>query len=241
MEIQPIRIPRNVIENVAPPVTRGVPPPVVSGLEVPVMDVPTPIIEYPVIDVPTEQDFQEQLQQPQESEPEEPAPTRELPPPKVPSNVVDVAGVSVTLPPMDVVATAGATAVVATTASLAAGVVVKQAVNALEPFLKNLAKRKFKVKIKKVKPVLHFVLSDNGNIDVIQYSMDGMKVVDSTSMVETYLRDKLDENSLYEIDNKIIIDEVIKDKFTKEGRSRFKKLFMPPSKMAKKLAARFSF
>ena len=42
-------------------------------------------------------------------------------------------------------------------------------------------------------------------------------------------------------DNKIIIDDVIADKFTKEGQQRFKPLFSPAKKIAKKLAARLSF
>ena len=40
--------------------------------------------------------------------------------------------------------------------------------------------------------------------------------------------------------NKIIIDDVIKDKFTKEGAKRFKSLFAPAKTIAKKLSAKFS-
>ena len=36
-------------------------------------------------------------------------------------------------------------------------------------------------------------------------------------------------------------DDVIKDKFTKEGQERFKSLYAPPRKIAKKLSARLSF
>ena len=39
----------------------------------------------------------------------------------------------------------------------------------------------------------------------------------------------------------VIIDDVILDKFTKEGQKRFKSLFAPAKKIAKKLAARLSF
>ena len=246
MEIKPIRIPRNQITELAPPVTQGVPPPVVSGLEVPVLDVPTPIVDYPVLDVPTRENFEGQMSPERESEPAKPEPTRELPPPKPPGTVVDVAGGEVTLPPGDVFATTGVTAVVATSASLVAAVVVKQLVKAAEPVLKQaLAKaaqpKKLKIKAKIVKPVLHYVLTDSGKIDIFQYSKDGTKVVDSTDSVEMYLRDQLDKNSLYDIQNMVIIDDVIKDKFTKEGRERFKKLFVPPAKIAKKLAAKFSF
>ena len=42
------------------------------------------------------------------------------------------------------------------------------------------------------------------------------------------------------MDNKIIIDDVIKEKFTKEGAKRFKSLFAPAKSIAKKLSAKFS-
>ena len=246
MEIKPIRIPRNQITQIAPPVTDGIPPPVVSGLEVPVLDVPDATIDYPVIDVPTRENFEGQMSPQRESEPEKPKPTRDLPPPKPPGNVVDIAGVEVTLPPVDVIATTGATAVIATSASLVAAVVVKQLVKAAEPVLKQalskIAKpKKLKIKAKIVKPVLHYVMTDSGKIDIFQYSKDGTKIVDTTDSVEMYLRDQFDQNSLYDIENKVIIDDVIKDKFTKEGKERFKKLFVPPAKIAKNLAAKFSF
>ena len=245
MEIQPIRIPRNVITDLSPPVTDGIPPPVVSGLEVPVLDVPNPVIEYPTLDVPTRENFEGQMSPQEESQEEEPTDSRVMPPPKPPGVVVDVAGVPVTLPPVDVIATTGATAVVATSASLAAAVMVKQLTKAADPIIKNMIEKakpkKFKVKAKIVKPVLHFVLTDTGTIDIFQYSKEGTKIVDSTDSVEMYLRDQFDKNSLYDIQNKVIIDDVIKDKFTKEGKERFKKLFVPPAKIAKNLAAKFSF
>ena len=58
--------------------------------------------------------------------------------------------------------------------------------------------------------------------------------------VERYIRDKVEDNALYEIDNKVIIDDVIKDRFTKEGAKRFKSLFAPAKTIAKKLSAKFS-
>ena len=251
MEIKPIRIPTNVIRTLPPAVSNNLPPPVVSGIEVPVVDIPNVIIDYPVIDAPTRETFEADLSQPQQTQQEEPQDSRQLPPPAPPAEVVEemvveVAGVEVALPPVDVIATAGATAVVATTASLVAAVVVKQGVAAAEPLIKNaLAKmmkpKKLKVKAKVVKPVLHYVLTDSGKIDIFEYSKDGTKIVDSTDSVEMYLRDKLDNDSLYDITSKVIIDDVIKDKFTKEGKERFKKLFVPPAKIAKNLAAKFSF
>ena len=51
----------------------------------------------------------------------------------------------------------------------------------LDPLIKQLlkSKRKKKIKIKQVKPVLHFVPNDDGTTDVIEYSQEGMKVVRS--------------------------------------------------------------
>ena len=234
MEIRPIRIPRSVIRDIPPPVVSDMPPPVVSGLEVPVIEVPNPVIEYPTIDVPTMETFEGQLAQPQQTPAEEPTDTRDLPPPPP---TVSVGGVDVTLPAADVVATAGATAVVATTASLVAGLVVKRVLDFLT---KALAKKRFKVKVKKVVPVLHYVLSESGKVDIFEYSKEGTRIKDTTEQVETYLRDQIEIDAFYEVTNKVIIDEGLKDKFTKEGQKRFKSLFLPPAKLAKKLSAKFS-
>ena len=251
MEIQPIRIPTNIIRTLPPTVTDGLSVPVVSGIEVPVIDMPDTTIDYPTIDAPTRQTFEADLSAPPQLPQEETEDSRQLPPPAPPAevvepNVVSVAGVEVTLPPASVIATTGATAVIATSASLVAAVAVKQLVAAAEPMIKNaLAKaaqsKKLKIKAKIIKPVLHYVMTESGKIDIFEYSKNGTKIVDSTDTVEMYIRDKFDENSLYDIQNKVIIDEVIKEKFTKEGKVRFKKLFVPPAKIAKNLAAKFSF
>lgn len=248
MEIKPIVIPRNVIRDLPPPVVQNTPPPVVSGIEVPIIDVPNPVIEYPVIDVPTQEQFEGMLtpQQPQEEEPKED--TRDLPPPPPPAPpplpaaptgpVVSVGGLDVTLPAPDVIATAGTTAVVATTASLVAGIVVKKSTGVLSEALTK--RKKFKVKAKRVTPVLHYVLNPDKSVDILQYSSEGMKVIDSTDNVETYLRDQIETDALYEDVNKVIIDEALREQFTKEGQKRFKTLFLSPSKLAKKLAAKIS-
>lgn len=244
MEIRPIRIPRSVIRELPPPVVRDAPPPVVSGLELPVIEVPNPTVEYPTIDVPTREEFEGQLQpqpQPQEEEPED---TRDLPPltptptPTPTGPVVSVGGVDVTLPAPDVIATAGTTAVVATTASLVAGIVVKKMTGALSEVITK--RKKFKVKSKRVIPVIHYVLNPDKSVDILEYSSEGMKVIDSTDNIETYIRDQIETNALYEDVNKIIIDEALKEQFTREGQKRFKTLFLSPSKLAKKLSAKFS-
>ena len=113
--------------------------------------------------------------------------------------------------------------------------------NAAEPLIKEATKNKFKIKIKQVKPVLHYVMAEGGHIDIFEYSAEGTRLVEQVTNVEQYIRDQVEINSLYEIDNKIIIDDVISDKFTKEGQKRFKPLFAPAKKIAKKLSARLSF
>ncbi len=113
--------------------------------------------------------------------------------------------------------------------------------NAAEPIIKEATKNKFKIKIKQVKPVLHYVLAEGGHVDVFEYSAEGTRLIEQVTNVEQYIRDQVEINALYEIDNKIIIDDVIKDKFTKEGKERFKPLFAPAKKIAKKLSARLSF
>jgi len=112
--------------------------------------------------------------------------------------------------------------------------------NAAEPIIKEATKKKFKIKIKQVKPVLHYVLAEGGHIDIFEYSAEGTRLVEQVENVEQYIRDQVEINSLYEIDNKIIIDDVISSKFTKEGQQRFKPLFAPAKKIAKKLSAKFS-
>ena len=237
MRIQPIRIQTNVIREIPPPVLRSTPPPVVRQLEVPVVDVPNPIIDYPTIDVPTQERFEQDLAQPQQQVVDETQETRDLPPPVPTGPVVSVGGVNVTLPPIDTVATTGATAVVATTASLTAALLVKKATDAITEMIK---KKKFKVKVKKIKPVLHFVKTESGTIDIFEYSKKGTRIIGSTEKIETYLRDQINDNAYYEVTNKIIVDDNLIDEFTNEGKTRFKSLFVPASKVAKKLSAKFS-
>jgi hypothetical protein len=151
-----------------------------------------------------------------------------------------VAGVKVDLPDPSLVATAGAVAVVTTASTMVATTALNALKNAAEPIIKEATKKKFKIKIKQIKPVLHYVLAEGGHIDIFEYSADGTRLVDQVENVEQYIRDQVEINSLYELDNKIIIDDVIAEKFTKEGQTRFKPLFAPAKKIAKKLSAKFS-
>ena len=258
----------SVISTIDRPNVRGVEQPVVRGLEVPVVDVPNTAIKYPVINVPTQAEFDaavnaERQKQAQEEKPKErglpdttPPPqlpqVAQTPPTQIPTPVVEVPtdkpqptftvlGADINLPDPSLVATAGAVAVVTTAATIASTTVLNALKNAAEPLIKEATKNKFKIKIKQVKPVLHYVMSEGGHVDVFEYSADGTRLVEQVTNVEQYIRDQVEINALYELDNKIIIDDVIKDKFTKEGKERFKSLFAPAKKIAKKLSARLSF
>lgn len=240
-QIPRVRIPAPVINRIPRPVIRDTPPPVVRGIEVPVIDIPSTIIEYPTIDVPTEQDYRQQMS-PQEETQEEEQDTRDLPSSKPEQPTINIAGVEAPLPEPAPLITAGATAVVTTAVTLTAGILVnKLKETVLEPMMKRMnSPKKKKIKIKQVKPVLHYILNDEGTIDILQYSQKGTKVIGRTDDVERYIRDQVEQNSLYEMDNKVIIDDVIKEKFTKEGAKRFKSLFAPAKTIAKKLSAKFS-
>jgi hypothetical protein len=256
----------SVISTIDKPNVRGVESPVIRGLEVPIVNVPNTAIKYPVINVPTQAEFDaavkaEREKQQQEEKPKERGLPDTTPPPQLPqvaetppaqtpiaeipadkptTPTFSVYGVNVNLPDPSLVATAGAVAVVTTAATIASTTVLNALKNAAEPMIKEATKNKFKIKIKQVKPVLHYVLAEGGHVDVFEYSAEGTRLVEQVSNVEQYIRDQVEINALYEIDNKIIIDDIIKDKFTKEGKERFKPLFAPAKKIAKKLSAKFS-
>jgi hypothetical protein len=260
----------SIISTIDRPAIRDVEQPVVRGLEVPVIDVPNTTIKYPVINVPTQAEFDaavnaERQKQSQEEKPKERGLPDTTPPPQLPQvtqtpftqpatstpvaeipadkpqPTFSVYGVDINLPDPSLVATAGAVAVVTTASTMVATTALNALKNAAEPIIKEATKNKFKIKIKQVKPVLHYVLAEEGHVDIFEYSSEGTRFIEKVSNVEQYIRDQVEINALYEIDNKIIIDDVIKDKFTKEGQQRFKPLFSPAKKVAKKLAARLSF
>ena len=258
----------SVIPTINPPVTKSVEVPVVRGMELPVILMPDTGIKYPVIDVPTQAEFDAAVKAEREKQSQEQQDkARGLPDPKPlelpqqitqniqtptqpiqseipadkPQPTLSVYGVDINLPDPSLVATAGAVAVVTTAATIASTTVLNALKNAAEPLIKEATKNKFKIKIKQVKPVLHYVMSEGGHVDVFEYSADGTRLVEQVTNVEQYIRDQVEINALYELDNKIIIDDVIKDKFTKEGKERFKSLFAPAKKIAKKLSARLSF
>ena len=257
--IQPIDISSPVINRIGPtvidainvPVTRQSQP-VVRSMRVPIINLPEYDYEYPILNLPPEPivtgpgipggpggsgEGEEEVEE---------TDTRDLPPSMaqpvvdVPTQpTIDIAGVPIPIPDPGVVATAGSVAVVTTAAGMGATVVFGQVKNALTPVINELVKKKFKVKIKQVKPVLHFV-PQGDLVNIFEYSMKGTRLVDSVDNVEMYLRDQVDINALYEYDNKLLVDSTLKDKFTKEGAKRFKNLFTPARSIAKKLSAKFS-
>lgn len=247
----PIReIPPNVIRSIPPPVIRTIdpitppvtqvaPPPVTRGIKPPVINVPDYEIDYPTIDVPTEEEWRgiaggDQQQITPDS------PTRDLPEtPAIPVQpTINIGGNEIPVPEAAPLIAAGASAIVATGVTLGATMAFQQLKSAIEPLTK---KRKGKIKVKKVKTVLHFVPNSDETIDVIEYSARGMRVVDSgIDKLEQYLRDAVDLNTFYEYDYKLIIDEDLKKNFTKAGEKRFSRHFASPAKIAKKLSARFS-
>ena len=200
--------------------SRGLPDPTPAPQLPPSVQTPAPAIQTPVIETPKQ--------------------IAEVPA-DLPKPTFTVNGIDINLPDPSLVATAGAVAVVTTAATIASTTVLNALKNAAEPIIKEATKNKFKIKIKQVKPVLHYVLAEGGHVDVFEYSAEGTRLIEQVSNVEQYIRDQVEINALYEIDNKIIIDDVIKDKFTKEGKERFKPLFAPAKKIAKKLSARLSF
>ena len=256
----------SVIPTINPPVTKSVEVPVVRGLELPVILMPDTGIKYPVINVPTQQEFDAavkaerdkqaaeqidksrglpdttpppQLPQVSQTTPIQ-TPIAEIPADK-PQPTISVYGVDINLPDPSIVATAGAVAVVTTATTMISGIALNMVKNAAEPLLREAVKNKFKIKLKQVKPVLHYVMTDTGHVDIFEYSADGTKLVDTTDNVENYIRAQVETNAFYETENKIIIDDIVSDKFTKEGQKRFKPLFAPAKKIAKKLSARLSF
>ena len=258
----------SVIPTINPPVSKSIEVPVVKGMELPVINMPDTRIKYPTLNVPTQEEFDaavntERQKQAQEQQDKtrglpdaQPIPpqldkitqpitppitTAEIPPDTKPQPSFSVYGVDINLPDPSLVATAGAVAIVTTAATMASTAVLNVLKNAAEPFIKEATKNKFKIKIKQVKPVLHYVMAEAGHIDIFEYSADGTRLVAQTDNVEQYIRDEIEKNTLYEIENKVIIDEPVKDKFTKEGQERFKSLYAPPKKIAKKLSARLSF
>ena len=230
--------------EVIPPVTDTTPPPITQGLEVPVFDMPDPTIDYPIIDVPTQEEFEAAVEREQQTV--EDNNTTPPPPPSTPvietPPSLNIGGIEIPIPDPAPLVAAGSLAVVTTAVTLASTMVFAQLKNAADPLVRDMLKsKKKKIKIKRVKPVLHFIPNDDGSVEIIEYSSQGMRVVDDNiTNLEQYLRDRIDTDSFYEFDNRIIIDDALQKNLTKEGQVRFKRYIKSPKVIAKKLGAKFS-
>jgi hypothetical protein len=255
-EIQPIdnripivrAIPPSVISAIEPPVVSTLPPPVSRSLQPPVLYIPDYSLQFPVIEVPTEAEYNAAVQAQRDKEQAAKEKSRSLPdskpivevPPTQELPKVNVGGLEVELPEPSLIATAATFAVASTAATMASTIGFNVAKKSLGPAVKNAVKGKFKVKVKQTKPVLHYITAEDGHIDIFEYSDTGTRLVDQVEDVERYIRDKIDIDPLYEINNKVIIDDSMIDNFSREGKERFKPLFSPPKKIAKRLGAKLS-
>jgi hypothetical protein len=194
----------------------------------PARSLPTPPSPSPVVPPPV-------------APPAPPSPLTPAVPAEPPAigQVVSVAGQEIQLPAPQEIAQASATAVVGTSVTLATAMVFNQARRIVGETVTKAARSKFKIKLRVVKPVIHMIQEENG-VTVLEYSAEGIRTLATkVQSPEQYLRDTIEADELYEIDHKIVIDEPIRETFTKEGAKRFN-YFAPPKKLAKRLAARIA-
>jgi hypothetical protein len=156
-------------------------------------------------------------------------------------NTITVFNHEVDVPTPKEVVQAGVTAVIGTSVTLATAMVFNQARRIVGETAAKAVKNKFKIKLRQVKPVLHFIRDEDGTVEVIEYSSDGVQLkAKSIERPEQYLRDLIEQDEFFEADHRIVIDEPVRELFTKEGAKRFN-YFAPPRKMARRLAARLTF
>lgn len=254
------RIPSPVVESLSPPLVNGLPLP---GLNIPrpVVEVPFVRIEYPQLPfVPAtpapssgasgQKPSGEVNRDPSRSmpnslppsvytQPSQPSVTAQPPEVKETSTAVVIAGHEVEVPSPSEVVQASATAVVGTSVTLVTAMVFNQVRKVLGEAVSDAVKKKFKIKLRHVKPVIHLIYEDEG-ITVMEYSSEGVRTLAThISNPEQYLRDTIEADELYEADHKIVIDEPIRELFSREGAKRFN-YFAPPKKLAKRLTARLT-
>jgi hypothetical protein len=258
----------SVIERLPPPVMLRPELPSLA-IPKPVVDVPQPRIEYPTfllpppLSAPTPQTpgKTEEVAPKKEKEPEKP---RSQPPPYIPptpqvvlpplpqtevveppkpieaKNTIEIAGHDINVPTVQEITQASTTAVIGTSATLATAMIFNQARKVVGETVTKAARNKFKIKLKYVKPVLHMVYEKDG-VTVLEYSEEGVKTLATgIENPEQFLRDLVQTDELFEADHRIVIDEPIKQRFSREGAKRFN-YFAPSKKMAKRLAARITF
>ena len=229
-----LNIPAPIIRDIEPPMIRQVPPPVTNTLEVPVIDVPTPVIEYPTLDAPTRQQFEGAVTPPKPPvTTDKPERSRLLP------ETVPILGRDIPVPDAATLITTGSTAAVAVATTMASTLLLRSLFQKLDPVMKKLTQDKKKKKKKPGKVILHFIKNED-KVTILEYSSKEIKFVAEVDNAEHYLRDQLDDNPMYDIDNKIILDDALKDCMTKDGQKKFSKLFCPSKSIIKKLSAKFS-
>ena len=230
-----LNIPTPIIRDIEPPVIRQVAPPVTDTLQVPVIDVPTPIIEYPTLDAPTRQEFEGAVSPPKPAATtDKPERSRLLP------ETVPILGRDIPVPDAATLITTGSTAAIAVATTMVSTLLLRSLFQKLDPVMKKLTQDKKKKKKKKPgKVILHFIKNED-KVTILEYSSKEIKFVTEVDNAEHYLRDQLDDNPLYDIDNKIILDDALKECMTKDGQKKFSKLFCPSKSMIKKLSAKFS-
>ena len=254
------------IERAPAPVVERVAPPIVDSISPPVVNIPNPRLDYPTLQLPPnppvpkmgddkskEEPKTEKSRSlptptpltppplpPSITAPQAPAPA--APPPKVEETIpLTIAGHEIVVPSPKTIVQASVTAVVGTSATLATALVFNQARRVLGDTVTKAARNKFKIKLRSVKPVLHFVLDSEGKVEVIEYTAEGVRPrASGLDKPEQYLRDLIEADELFEADHRIVIDEPVRDLFTKEGAKRFN-YFAPSKKMAKRLSARLTF
>lgn len=174
------------------------------------------------------------------SPPAPPAPSIDPPKPVETQSTIQIAGQEINVPTVKEVAQASTTAVIGTSATLATAMIFNQARRLIGETVTKAVRNKFKIKLKYVKPVLHMVYEKDG-VTVLEYSEEGVKTLATgIENPEQFLRDLVQTDELFEADHRIVIDEPIKEHFSREGAKRFN-YFAPSKKMAKRLAARITF
>lgn len=261
------RIPAPIIERLSPPVVNGLEYPTLR-IPRPVVDLPSVRIDYPTLPAtplpaPSFPTKPTQPQQPQsESKPERKLPVSPPAPPvpkvtvvqppvtsapsdttvesEAQSYVMTIAGHEVNVPTPKEVVQASVTAVLGTTATLATAMIFNQARRVIGEAITKAKRDKFKIKFRAVKPVIHMIQEDDG-VTVMEYSAEGVRTLAThVHNPEQYLRDTIEADELYEADHKIVIDEPIREKFSREGSKRFN-YFAPTKKLARRLSARLTW
>lgn len=267
VDVSGARVPRlsgSLIDKLPPPVTDRTAPPMI-GIPRPVVELPNLQIQYPSLPLPPPDPGAGRPTVPPQEKKEEESP-RKLPPPKLPvlpppprivvappqndlllqpptppveHQKIEIGGIKVDIPTPSEVAQASTTAVLSTSATLVTAMAFNQGRKVIGEAIGKASRRKFKIRLRSVKPVIHMIHGDDG-VTVVEYSHDGVKTL-ATQLQnpEQFLRDAVEMDELFEATHKIVIDDPIKDMFSREGVKRFS-YFANPRKLIRRLSARIT-